>query len=32
MGFVLNPKVQGSGIESYVDWSVWDPADTWLSE
>jgi ABC-type transport system substrate-binding protein len=32
MGYILNPKVHDTHVFDYVDWSVWDPADTWLSE
>jgi hypothetical protein len=32
LGFVVSPKVHDSGFESYLDWSVWDPANIWLSE
>jgi ABC-type transport system substrate-binding protein len=32
LGFVLAPNVHDTGFESYVDWSVWDPADTWLGD
>ncbi len=32
MGYILATKVKGSGILTYADFSVWDPADTWLEE
>jgi peptide/nickel transport system substrate-binding protein len=32
LGFVLSPKVHDSGFEGYLDWSIWDPANIWLSE
>jgi ABC-type transport system substrate-binding protein len=31
MGFVLSPKLKGSGIEDFADWSQWSPENAWLS-
>lgn len=30
MGFILAPYVRDAGAMTYVDFSVWDPADIWL--
>ena len=32
LGYVVAPQIHDTGFESYADWSVWDPADTWISE
>jgi peptide/nickel transport system substrate-binding protein len=34
LGYILNPRVHDSNCNTpyWLDWSVWDPADTWLSE
>lgn len=32
MGNILNPRVKDAGCMQYVDFSVWNPADTWLSD
>lgn len=32
VGHILSQRVQGTGVMKYADWSVWDPADTWLAD